>query len=74
MQLDQETLRPVIIAMALYISINIIVPRVIKKPTGINPIDEIIMTIMSQQGSLTSGAILVGLIVLGTNYIQEEFF
>lgn len=74
MQLDQETLRPVIIAMALYISINILVPRVIKKPTGINPIDEIIMTIMSQQGSLTSGAILVGLIVLGTNYIQEEFF
>lgn len=74
MQLDQETLRPVIIAMALYISINILVPRVIKKPTGITPIDEIIMTIMSQQGSLTSGAILVGLIVLGTNYIQEEFF
>lgn len=74
MQLDQETLRPVIIAMALYISINIIVPRVIKKPTGINPLDEIIMTIMSQQGSLTSGAILVGLIVLGTNYIQEKFF
>lgn len=74
MQLDQETLRPVIIAMALYISIIILVPRVIKKPTGINPIDEIIMTIMSQQGSLTSGAILVGLIVLGTNYIQEEFF
>lgn len=74
MQLDQETLRPVIIAMALYISIHILVPRVIKKPTGINPIDEIIMTIMSQQGSLTSGAILVGLIVLGTNYIQEEFF
>lgn len=74
MQLDQETLRPVIIAMALYIFIHILTPRVIKKPTGINPLDEIIMTIMSQQGSLTSGAILVGLIVLGTNYIQEEFF
>lgn len=72
MQLDQETLRPVIIAMALYIITSIIVPRVIKKPTGFGPLDELIMTITAQQGSITSGAILVGLIVLGTNYIQEE--
>jgi hypothetical protein len=72
MFLDQETLRPVIIAMALYLAINIIVPRILKKPTGIKPIDDIVMTMIAQQGSLMNGAIIIGLVVLGTNYIQEE--
>lgn len=72
MFLDQESLRPVIIAMTLYIAISIIVPKIAKKPTGIQVVDDLVMTIMSQQGSLMSGTILIGLIVLGTNYIQEE--
>ena len=72
MFLDQETLRPVIIARALYLAINIIVPRIIKKPTGIKPIDDIVMTMIAQQDSLMNGAIVIGLVVLGTNYIQEE--
>ena len=72
MILDQETLRPVIIAMALYIDINIIVPRIVKKPTGIKAIDDLVMTMIAQQDSLMSGTILIGLVVLGTNYIQEE--
>jgi hypothetical protein len=72
MFLDQETLRPVIIAMALYLAINIIVPRILKKPTGIKPIDDIAMTMIAQQDSLMNGAIVIGLVVLGTNYIQEE--
>ena len=33
--LDQETLRPVIIAMALYLAISQIVSRNFKKPTNI---------------------------------------
>lgn len=70
--LDQETLRPVIIAMALYIAISILIPRIIKKPTGIKVLDDLVMTIISQQDSLMSGTILIGLIILGTNYIQEE--
>jgi len=41
MFLDQENLRPVIIAMALYLAINIIVPRILKKPTGIKVIDDL---------------------------------
>ena len=72
MSLDQETLRPVIIAMALYLAINIIVPRIIKKPTGIKPLDELVMTMIAQQSSLMSGTILIGIVVLGTIYIQEE--
>ena len=70
--LDQESLRPVIIAMALYIVISIVVPRLITKPTGIQAIDDLVMTIIAQKDSLMSGTILVGLITLGTNYIQEE--
>ena len=72
MFLDHETLRPVIIAMALYIALNIIVPRILKKPTGIKPIDDIVMTMIAQQDSLMNGAIVIGLVVLATNYIQEE--
>ena len=60
MFLDQETLRPVIIAMALYIALNIIVPRILKKPTGIKPIDDIVMTMIAQQDSLMNGAIEIG--------------
>jgi hypothetical protein len=72
--LDQESLRPVIIAMALYIAVNMLLPRIITKPTGVQPVDELVMTSIAQRDSLMSGTILIGLIVLGTNYIQDEFF
>jgi hypothetical protein len=71
--LDQESLRPVIIAMALYITILTVIPRIAKKPSGIQVIDDLVMTIISQTGSMMSGTILIGLIVLATNYIQDEF-
>ena len=70
--LDQETLRPVIIAMALYITISVLVPRIVKKPTGIQAIDDLVMTTIAQKDSLMSGTILIGLIVFATNYIQDE--
>ena len=72
--LDQESLRPVIIAMALYIAVNMLLPRIITKPTGVQPVDELVMTSIAQRDSLMSGTILIGLIVFGTNYIQDEFF
>lgn len=74
MMLDQESLRPVIIAMSVYIMISVLVPRIAKKPTGFQPLDDLVMTIIAQQGSLMSGTILIGLVVLATNYIQDEFF
>ena len=73
MYLDQETLRPVIIAMALYLAIGVIVPKIAKKPTGVGPVDDLVMTIMSQQGSLMSGALLTGIIVYVTGWIESEF-
>ena len=71
--LDQETLRPVIIGMALYLAISQIVPEILKKPTNIKFIDDIVAMLIAQRGSLTSGAILTGIIILITNYINDEF-
>ena len=71
--LDEQTLQPVIIAMALYIATVVILPKIIKKPTGIGFVDEIVMHVVAQQGAITPGAILIGLIVLATNYIKDEY-
>ena len=71
--LDQETLRPVIISMALYLAISQIIPELFKKPTNIGFVDEIVAMLIAQKGSLTSGAILTGLIIFMTNYINDEF-
>ena len=71
---DQETLRPVIIAMALYITINILIPRIVKQPVGIQVIDDLVMKIIAEKDSMMSGTILIGLVVLATNYIQDELF
>jgi hypothetical protein len=70
--LDQETLRPVIIAMSLYVVIAKIVPENVKKPTNIGFIDDIVAMLIAQKGAIASGAILTGLIVFITNYIIDE--
>ena len=70
--LDSDTLRPVIIGMALYILASNCLPKLIKKPTGVNVIDEMNMMLIAQKGFLMSGAVLTGLIVLGANYINLE--
>ena len=72
--MDQESLRPVIIAMALYIIVASIVPRLVTTPTGIGFIDDIVMTLIAQKDSITSGTILVGLIVFAPNMLQTNFF
>ena len=72
--LDQETLRPVIIAMALYITLATLVPKIVKKPTGIQVIDDLVMTLIAQKSSMMSGTIIIGLVVFATNMIQDKFF
>lgn len=71
--LDQDTLRPVVIAMALYLAIAHLVPQAVKKPTNVGFIDDIVSMLIAQKGSITSGAILTGLIIFLTNYINDEF-
>ena len=69
---DSETLRPVIIAMALYIALSIIVPKLVKKPTGVKLVDDEVMYLMAQKGFLVSGVILIGIIMYSTNYITTR--
>lgn len=72
--LDQDTLRPVIIAMSLYLITSVVVPRFATTPTNIEVIDDIVAFLVAQRGSVMSGTILMGLLVLATNYIDTEFF
>ena len=69
---DSDTLRPVIIAMALYLVLSIMIPKIIKKPTDIKVIDDEVMYLMAQKGFLVSGVILVGIIMYSTNYITSQ--
>jgi hypothetical protein len=70
---DEDSLRPVIISMALYITIATLVPILFKKPTGVKVVDDLTLSVIRQKEMLMSGTILVGLITFGTNYIQDEF-
>ena len=69
---DSDTLRPVIIAMVIYLVLSTVVPKIVKKPTGIKIIDDEVMYLVAQKGFLVSGVILVGLIVYFTNHIGER--
>ena len=69
---DSESLRPVIIGMAIYIILSHLMPKFITKPTGVGPVDDINMLLISQRGSLMAGSLLVGLIVFLTNYVNLE--
>tara|TARA_Y100000389_G_C17240644_1_gene402907 strand:+ start:358 stop:579 length:222 start_codon:yes stop_codon:yes gene_type:complete len=71
---DTDTLRPVIIAMMIYILLIQFLPQIIKKPSGIKIIDDAVMLIVSQKGMMASGAAIIGLITLVSNYINEEMF
>jgi len=60
--LDQDTLRPVIISMILYILLSVSIPKYVTKPTGIRLIDDIITYLITQKGNIASGTILVGVV------------
>ena len=68
---DSDTLRPVIVSMVVYLVLVNIVPRLVKKPTGVKVLDDIVLLLISQKGSIMSGTILVGLIAYISGYIQE---
>lgn len=69
---DSETLRPVIIAMALYLALSILIPKIVTKPTDIKLVDDEVMYLMAQKGFLVSGVILIGVIMYATGYISTR--
>lgn len=68
---DADTLRPVIVSMVIYIVLVNLVPRLVKKPTGVKVLDDVVLLLISQKGSIMSGTILTGVIVYLTGYLQE---
>jgi hypothetical protein len=70
--LDSVTLRPVIIAMVLFILIVKALPKILKSPTEIKPVDDVTMLAVTLQGFLMPGTILTGLIVYLTGYINAN--
>ena len=71
--MDQDDLKPVFISMIVYLVIAKMLPEFIKKPTGVSFIDDINMLLIAQKGSLTTGAILTGIVVFITGYVEREF-
>jgi hypothetical protein len=69
---DSDTLRPVIIAMVIYLVLANFGPNLITKPTGVKLVDDFVMYLLAQKGFMTSGVILTGLTVYLTNYINTK--
>lgn len=55
-------------AVAINFLIVYLVPRLIKKPTGVQVIDDIVLFLNSQKGFILSSSIVVGLAVYGAHY------
>jgi hypothetical protein len=69
---DSETLRPVIIAMALFIVIVKALPKVLRDPTNIKAVDDVTMLTVALKDFLMPGTILIAIIVYLTNYINAN--
>ena len=69
---DSETLRPVIIAMALFIVIVKALPKVLKDSTNIKAVDDVTMLTVALKDFLMPGTILIAIIVYLTNYINAN--
>jgi hypothetical protein len=67
---DSETLRPVMIAMVLFIVLVHATPKVFKGPTDIKPLDDVVMLCVTLRGFLRPGASLMGLVTYLTNYVN----
>jgi hypothetical protein len=69
---DSETLRPVIIAIVVFMIIVNLLPKILKDPTNIKAVDDVTMLSVTLQKFLMPGTILVALIVYLTNYINAN--
>ena len=63
-----------VIAMALFIAITYLAPIIIKPPTNVKPIDDLVKMSIVQRQYMMTGVILIGIIVYLTDYIKEKHF
>ena len=69
---DSVTLRPVIIAMVLFILIVKGLPKVLKEPTNIKTVDDVTMLAVTLDSFMMPGVILIGLVTFFTGYVNES--
>ena len=63
-----------VIAMALFLAITYLAPIIIKTPTNVKPIDDLVKMSIVQRQYLMTGVILIGIIVYLSDYIKEKHF
>jgi hypothetical protein len=63
-----------VIAMALFLAITYLAPIIIKTPTNVKPIDDLVKMSIVQRQYMMTGVILIGIIVYLTDYIKEKHF
>jgi hypothetical protein len=63
-----------VIAMSLFIAITYLAPIIIKTPTNVKPIDDLVKMSIVQRQYMMTGVILIGIIVYLTDYIKEKHF
>lgn len=63
-----------VIAMSIFIAITYLAPIIIKTPTNVKPIDDLVKMSIVQRQYMMTGVILIGIIVYLTNYIKEKHF
>ena len=69
---DSESLRPIIIAMVLFLVLVNVLPKILKEPTDIKPVDDLVMLCVTLRGFMMPGSLLVAIIVYATNYINGQ--
>jgi hypothetical protein len=55
-------------ALALNFLIVTLVPKLIKKPTGVNVVDDVVLFLTSQKDMLLSSSIVLALVIFGSHY------
>jgi len=54
-------------AIAINVALVYIVPKLIKKPTGFKPLDDVVLYLNSQKGFIVASSIVIALIVYGAH-------
>lgn len=69
---DSVTLRPVILAMVLFILIVKALPKILPDPTNIKVVDDVTMLAVTLDGFMMPGVILIGLITYLSGYVNNS--
>ena len=70
--MNVQDLRPVVIAMTIYIVLSHLIPKVVTKPTEVKVVDEIVVYSNEQRKSLVPGAIMAGIVVYLTMMVNQR--